>query len=254
MKHAITNQPKSTIAICAGLVVATLVGITSLLDDPDVNHIPVMAEHPVLMPDGATLYVQKYEVSVAEWNACHKKGACSLALRAPGNRSETEMPATGLSYVDVSEYLGWINVGRDNTFRLPTLSEWEFMAAEVLPDTPDPIFTDPELTWASAYLMEPRTKRTLRPLGSFDTTSQGIVDLNGSVWEWTMDCYAGAAEGRVTSERCPAFFVGGEHIAAMSFLVRDPARGGCAVGTPPAHLGMRLVSEDALSRVVLDDI
>jgi hypothetical protein len=44
--------------------------------------------------------------------------------------------------------------------------------------------------------------------------------------------------------RCPAFFVGGEHVAAMSYLERDPARGGCAVGTPPAHLGMRLVADD----------
>ena len=91
--------------------------------------------------------------------------------------------------------------------------------------------------------MEPQTKRTLRPRGSFDTTSEGIVDLNGSVWEWTKDCYTGAAEDQITPDRCPAFFVGGEHVAAMAFLVRDPARGGYAVGTPPAHLGMRLVSE-----------
>ena len=40
---------------------------------------------------------------------------------------------------------------------------------------------------------------------------------------------------------CPAYFVGGEHIAAVPYLVRNPARGGCAVGVPPAHLGMRLV-------------
>jgi formylglycine-generating enzyme required for sulfatase activity len=98
---------------------------------------------------------------------------------------------------------------------------------------------------ALAYVLEPQTNRALRPQGTFDTTSQGIVDLNGSVWEWTMECYAGAAGGQSSPDRCPAFYVGGEHIAVMSFLVRDPARGGCAVGTPPAHLGMRLVSERA---------
>jgi formylglycine-generating enzyme required for sulfatase activity len=117
------------------------------------------------------------------------------------------------------------------------------MAAEVLPHTPDPIFTDPELTWASAYLLAPQTSRTLRPQGSFETTSQGIVDLNGSVWEWTQDCYAGTSQGPASADRCPAFFVGGEHVAAVAYLVRDPARGGCAVGAPPAHLGMRLVLE-----------
>ena len=243
MKIAAALDTKSIIAGCAVLAVASLIGVAQHMRSPDFAYQPEMAERPVLMPDGTPLYVQKYEVSIAEWNACHVAGACALALRATGNHLETEMPATGLSFVDVSQYLQWINANADITYRLPTLVEWEFMAAEVLPETPDPIFTDSDLTWASAYLMEPQTKRTLRTRGSFDTTSEGIVDLNGSVWEWTMDCYAGAAQDQITPDRCPAFFVGGEHVAAMSFLVRDPARGGCAVGTPPAHLGMRLVTD-----------
>jgi formylglycine-generating enzyme required for sulfatase activity len=243
MKTAIAKTKMSVMALFGLMAVATLIGAAVFPRGPDLPNAPVMAGLPVVMPDGASLYVQKYEVSVAEWNLCHDAGACSLALRAIGNRTEAEMPATGLSYVDVSEYLTWINSVADTTYRLPTLEEWEYMAAEVLPPIPDPIFTDPDLTWASAYLMEPQTKRTLRPQGSFDTTSQGIVDLNGSVWEWTQDCYAGASEGQMNPDRCPAFFVGGEHVAAISFLVRDPARGGCAVGTPPAHLGMRLVTD-----------
>jgi formylglycine-generating enzyme required for sulfatase activity len=241
MKRAIAKYTKSIIAICFVLAVAALIGGLQQSIGPDHSYAPEMAEQPVAMSDGVRLFVQKYEVSIAEWNACHNAGVCTLLLRAPGGHTEEEMPATGLSYVDVTEYLSWINGISKDTYRLPTLTEWETMAAEVLPKTPDPIFTDPELTWASAYLLEPQTKRTLRPRGSFDTTAQGISDLNGSVWEWTMDCYAGAANGQMTPERCPAFFVGGEHTAAMSFLVRDPARGGCAVGTPPAHLGMRLV-------------
>jgi formylglycine-generating enzyme required for sulfatase activity len=169
-----------------------------------------------------------------------------LALRVVGDRNEVVMPATGLSFDDVTQYLNWINTVAGHTYRLAALQEWEFMAAEVLPETPDPIFTDPDLTWASAYLLEPQTNRALRPQGSFATISQVIVDLNGSVWEWTMDCYAGAAGVQMPPDRCPAFYVGGEHIAVMSYLVRDPARGGCAVGTSPAHLGMRLVSDPAL--------
>lgn len=245
MKTVIATHTKSVIAGCIVLAVAGLVGAAQHMRGPDFAHTPDMAERPVLMPDGAPLYVQKYEVSIAEWNACHDAGACSLRLDIAGRHAAADMPATGLSFLDVSEYLRWINTHADITYRLPTLAEWEHMAAEVLPETPDPIFTDPDLTWASAYLMEPQTKRTLRSRGSFGTTSQGIVDLNGSVWEWTMDCYTGTAEGQVTPDRCPAFFVGGEHVAAIPFLVRDPARGGCAVGTPPAHLGMRLVTDEA---------
>ncbi|PVA06636.1 formylglycine-generating enzyme family protein [Thalassorhabdomicrobium marinisediminis] len=247
MTFAIATEQGSPISLRVRLIssvaVALLVGVAFIPRDPDIFYAPQMAERPVILPDGARLYVQKYEVTVTEWNRCHADGACTLALQVPANRDATTQPATGLSYTDVSEYLRWINAQSDATFRLPSLHEWEFMAAPVLPPEPDPIFTDPELTWASAYLVEPQTKRTLRPQGSFATTNEGIVDLNGSVWEWTQDCYAGASDGEITPDRCPAFFVGGEHVAAMSYLVRDPARGGCAVGTPPAHLGLRLVSD-----------
>jgi formylglycine-generating enzyme required for sulfatase activity len=231
--------------VVMALVVAALSGVAFSSRRPDLSLMPERAALPVILTHGSTIYVQKYEVTVAEWNICHAAGDCALALHATGGRSEADMPATGLSYVDVSQYLSWINAKTEHVFRLPKMQEWEYLAAEVLPITPDPLFTDPELSWASAYLMEPQTKRSLQPQGAFSTTSHGIVDLNGSVWEWTQDCYAGADSAQKSDGYCPAYFVGGEHIAAVPFLVRDPARGGCAVGTPPAHLGMRLVSDQA---------
>ncbi|PID36012.1 MAG: nitrate reductase [Rhodobacterales bacterium] len=202
-----------------------------------------MAEKPVIMPDGHRFYAQKYEVTIAEWNACHDAGACALHIRTrPDMQSETT-PATGVSYLDAGEFLAWINANSGHTFRLPTVAEWEFMAQEVAHE-PDPIFTDPSLSWASSYMLENLPSRALKKTGSFDMTSGGIGDLPGSVWEWTQDCYAGSEEGReIPDDRCPAFFAAGEHMAALSILVRDPARGGCAVGSPPAHLGLRLVSD-----------
>lgn len=225
------------------LAVATLIGVALYPRGPDLTFAPMLAEQPVRFADDSELYVQKYEVTVAEWNKCYAAGACAQQLRVAPNRTADTMPATGLSFVDVAEYVAWINATTKHDYRLPSLLEWEYMAASVLPPEPDPIFTDPELTWASAYLIEPQTKRTLRPQGAFSTSPEGIVDLDGSVWEWTQDCYAGASVGEISPDRCPAFFVGGEHVAAIPFLERDPARGGCAVGAPPAHLGMRLVTD-----------
>ena len=225
-----------------GLLAAVITGTALIQRGPEFHSIPMMADRPVMGPDGKALYVQRHEVTIAEWNICVAHGACTLSLRARPGQDATTTPATGLSYVDALEYVQWINAVSGLKFRLPTASEWNHMARSVLPESPDPIFTDPSLTWASTYLTQGLASRTLREQGSFSTSPEGIVDLDGSVWEWTQECYAGAAEG-VDPARCPAFFVGGEHLAAMSYLIRDPARGGCAAGTPPAHLGMRLVSD-----------
>ncbi len=208
---------------------------------------PEMAASPVTLSTGARLFVQKYEVTVAEWNTCHDEGGCALHLRVRPDQDARVTPATGLSYVDVTEYLNWINSVTGGKFRLPTAAEWTEMARPVLPEEADPLFTDPSLTWASAYLTKNLPARALKPQGSFSTSPDGIADLDGSVWEWTQECYAGAS-GDGNPLRCPAYFVGGEHVAAMFYLIRDPARGGCAVGSPPAHLGMRLVSDKPVGR------
>ncbi|MFV1463870.1 MULTISPECIES: formylglycine-generating enzyme family protein [unclassified Phaeobacter] len=203
--------------------------------------------HPELVlaamePDaGRGLYVMRHEVTVAEWNRCHADGMCSLELRTRANQDAKTMPATGVSHVDVSQYLAWINAGSDGGYRLPSVAEWAYLAEPVLPAEPEPIFSDPDLSWASAYLLGEQRSRTLRPQGSYATSPDGVVDLDGNVWEWTQDCYAG--ESGASPDRCPAYFVAGEHLAAVPFLVRDPARGGCAVGSPPAHLGVRLVRD-----------
>lgn len=228
--------------VVLGLAAALAAGAMLIQRGPDPAMLPDMAASAVVMPDGRAFFAQRYEVTIAEWNRCAAQSACALTLRARPDQDERTTPATGLSYLDVQEYVAWISKKTKHDFRLPTAEEWNAMAAAVLPEAPDPLFTDPSLTWASSYLMEGLAPRALKPQGNFSTSPEGVIDLDGSVWEWTMECYDGVEKG-TDPDRCPAFFVGGEHVAAMSYLVRDPARGGCTVGTPPAHLGMRLVTD-----------
>lgn len=233
-------QPASRLVlgglVVAGILLATAAGLT--LARPTPLPAPEMTAHPVQLADGHRLLVMRFEVTVSEWNRCAADGACAMNLSAPGSSDPERTPATGLNYLDAMAYLAWFNRLSDGGYRLPTAAEWQELARPVLPEVPDPIFTDPNLRWASAYLLENEAPRRLRPQGSFSTTPEGIADLDGSVWEWTSDCVQGPD---TPPERCAAFYVGGEHVAALSYLVRDPARGGCAVGTPPAHLGLRLV-------------
>ena len=237
------RQPRVWVLALA-TVTAMLAGAALLLHGQMTvsQALPEMAHTPVQLSNGTYLHVQRYEVSVAEWNLCYASGGCALQLRLGAGFDPFTTPATGLSHVDASSYVKWINEATGLSFRLPSLSEWEEMARSVSPDKPDPLFTDPALSWASTYLITGSVPRQLRKQGSFSITPEGIVDLDGSVWEWTQDCYGGLADG-IETKRCPAFYVGGEHIAVVPYLVRDPARGGCAVGVPPAHLGFRLVSQ-----------
>jgi formylglycine-generating enzyme required for sulfatase activity len=213
---------------------------------PDLSYVPQMAAYQ--MTRGRVLYVQTHEVTISDWNRCNDAGRCALRLRPPVGVAGGDYPATGLNWVDANEYLVWINQQSRHDFRLPTVAEWSAIAANVMPDAPDPIFTDPSLTWASSYLIEGLGNRRLEPTGSYSVTTEGIADLDGNVWEWTQDCY-NADRDIEPLIRCPAFHVMGEHDAVIPFLVRDPARGGCAVGSPPAHLGMRLVTDSALPTV-----
>lgn len=195
----------------------------------------------VTLGDDKVLFVGRTEITVAEWTACHADGGCTLDVRAPGEGKD--YPATGISFVDAQEYIIWINARSGPQYRLPTKTEWYALADEVLPETPDPIFTAPELRWASAYLIDaPNVDRALHATGDFSTTSTGLHDLDGNVWEWTQDCYDGDS-ARFSTSSCPAFIMGGLHESVMFYLVRDPANGGCASGQPPAHLGFRLVTE-----------
>jgi len=243
MKRISTIRKTLSIGLGIGLVGGAIWAGWQLLAGPDLSLLPNMVS--VARTDQANFYVQVDEVTVAQWNLCHAAGDCDLLLPTPNGDAAASYPATGVSFPDVQQYIAWLNKQTQHEFRLPSTQEWRDMAQEVMPEIPDPIFTDPQLSWASAYITESQISRRLLPTGSYATTAAGVRDLDGNVWEWTRDCYRGSSDPE-TLNRCPAFYVQGIHESVISYLVRDPARGGCAVGSPPAHLGLRLVSDDPL--------
>jgi formylglycine-generating enzyme required for sulfatase activity len=193
---------------------------------------------PVALIDdgGRVLKVARFEVTVASWRQCFDSGGCShLLVRSSAS---DQLPVTGVNWFDVNEYLDWINAGNGGGLRLPTLAEWRVIARSLAREKPAPLFTDPRLAWAATYGQETTQTGPPRRVGSFSTTPEGISDLDGNVWEWTSSC---AKPG--FGDLCPAYVAAGEHEAAISIFVRDPASGGCATGTPPTHLGFRVVSD-----------
>ncbi len=199
----------------------------------------------ITLADGRLLDVARVEVTSADWQACHAAGACTQMPRELSAVQGGGLPVVEINWFDVEEYLTWIGDRTGRDYRLPTLAEWRQIAVSVVREDPRRLFTDPRLAWAANYGSERPMSAVLRPAGGFSTTANGIADLDGNVWEWTSTCAAEGFDGELDA-RCPAYFLGGEHIAAMSVFVRDPASGGCIAGTPPSNLGLRLVAEPGI--------
>jgi formylglycine-generating enzyme required for sulfatase activity len=197
---------------------------------------------PITLKDrgGHTLLVSRYEVTVASWRQCYRDGGCPHMPESPAGSDN--VPVTGVNYIDVGKYLDWANARSSRTLRLPTIAEWRAINPAPVSRASPLRFTDPRMAWAATYGQEKSPTGPPRPSGSFSATPSGIADLDGNVWEWTSSCFKPGLESEAES-RCPAFVAAGEHEAVVALFVRDPASGGCALGTPPTHLGFRLVSD-----------
>lgn len=193
------------------------------------------------MVDGGNgLAVMRNEVTIGQWRQCVSDGGCSFMPRPGPGALDDNYPVTGVGALDASEFAAWAAHVTGEPWRLPTLEEW-YGFSGVEPFRPKKIFTDPRLAWAATYGAEGVIDPTLQKPSAFGVNGRGIADVHGNVWEWTATCVVPALAG--DDGHCPAYFAAGEHEAKVPVFVRDPSAGGCATGTPPAHLGLRLVRD-----------
>jgi len=77
--------------------------------------------------------IGKYEVSIDDMSEfCKLTGQCRL-----DGKLELSTPITNISIANASAYLKWLSDKSGRTYRLPTLSEWQY-AARATNSTPDP--------------------------------------------------------------------------------------------------------------------
>jgi formylglycine-generating enzyme required for sulfatase activity len=188
---------------------------------------------------GHGLLVMRNEVTIAQWQLCVDAGECSFSPKTGPGANDNNFPVTGIGALDAQEFVSWAAKSSGLTVLLPTREQW-YAFSELPEVAPTKRFEDPRLAWAATYGSDIIVDTILKPTGGFGHTSKQISDVRGNVWEWTSSCVVEAAPGR-----CPAYFAVGEHVAKVPIFVRDPSSGGCSSGTPPAHLGLRLVRYNA---------
>jgi formylglycine-generating enzyme required for sulfatase activity len=203
----------------------------------------------------APLEIMTYQVTVGDYARCVADGACAPAqLR----KLAPEHPVTGVSFDDAVNYAAWLSAATGSNWRLPTIAEWVFAAAEQAADPAIGATGDsanPADAWIDAYEREAALARGETsdpgPVGSHGTNSLGLADFAGPVWEWTATCDSRTtldAAGNIVSRlnSCGVRLLEGQHRAPMSGFIRDARSGGCSTGRPPEALGFRLVREPGM--------
>ncbi len=221
--------------------------------------------HPVNSPAVVVHFtsdflIMKRQVSQTEYAACIRDGACKALDRAQRGHTSPDLPVVGVSWTDATAYAAWLSARTGHHYRLPSDVQWAFAAGSAYKDeevieTSDP--NDPAQRWLAEYEAEARRKTgdtQLKPFGHFGVSSTGLLDIAGSVWDWTDTCNSrqiinkDSAPVSAPERNCSIRVVAGRHRGYIADFIRDPRGGACSVGIPPSNLGFRLVREIADKR------
>ncbi len=168
------TPPKGMVCVAGG---PTVIGS----DDARPNERP---RHEV---EVSTFYIDRHEVTNADYQACEKAGACPGRILPDPTFLGPTQPAVPVSWHAAQDYCAW--AGK----RLPTEAEWEKAARGGAEGRRFPWGTqDASCDRAQTAGCPPNTTK---PVGSFPAGAYGIHDLAGNGYEWVSDwaspCYDG---------------------------------------------------------------
>ena len=138
--------------------------------------------------------VSRFEVTIAQWDACTADGGCNLKPEdngwGRGNR-----PVTNISWNDTREYMAWLSRRTGHSYRLLSEAEWEYAARA---GTATAYSWGQEVGANNANCQDcgsPWDRRQTAPVGSFKPNAFGLYDMHGNVLEWVEDAWHDSYDG-----------------------------------------------------------
>jgi formylglycine-generating enzyme required for sulfatase activity len=185
------------------------------------------------------------------------------SFRDPGYTQLGTHPVVCVSWDDAKAYTDWLSKTTGKAYRLPSESEWEYVARAGTTMRFPVANTEADLcgygngadqTARSAALPPAWNYLSCRdgfahtaPVGSFKPNAFGIFDLMGNAWEWVEDCYieklgATPSDGQPSiSANCQRHTVRGGSWSAPARMLRVAARGGAPANSRFDDVGFRVV-------------
>ena len=169
-----------------------------------------------------------YEVTFEEWDACRRAGGCR---HNPDDKGwgRGRRPVINVSWKDAHEYVRWLSRKTGEEYRLPSESEWEYVARA---GTTTPIhfgrtISTEQANYNGNYTYGSGRKGVYRKktvsVESFPPNDFGLHNVHGNVREWVEDCWHASYRGAPSDGR--AWTVGGD-------CSRRVLRGGSWSGRP----------------------
>lgn len=146
-------------------------------------------EKPVHIVRVPAFRLEKFEVTYEQYDVFARMTRRSYPQ--DGGYGRDQFPVGNVSWEDAQAFVSWLATLTGLKFRLPSESEWEYVASARAKtdypwgDTFQPDYANgPETGGRDTYYGP-------APVGQFPANPFGVHDMIGNVWEWVQDCYRG---------------------------------------------------------------